>query len=134
MCVHKGVIAPDARIMLNHLDLAQCFSDAKGLDRPLPASLDSTGRILSDDNVCKNRMTHDHDLDLWHDTIRAAEAQDQRVVRKNERSAPQPLSYSPPPPASSNENVVEGALGPLPDTPTTSAGFVRPSSAELNAF
>lgn len=132
--VHRDVIAPDARIVLNHLDLAQWFSDAKGLDRPLPASLDSTGRILSEVSVRKNRMTHDHDLDLWRDSISAADAQEHRVVKKTERSAPQPLSYSPPPPTSSDEKVVGGALGPLPETPTTSAGLVHPSSAELNAL
>ncbi|KAH7710332.1 hypothetical protein AAVH_22378 [Aphelenchoides avenae] len=134
--VRRAVLVPHACVVLDHYDLHLWYRDAKELNRTLPKFIDETGRLLTGQPIAvrKNRMTRQHDLDLWCNTIQQPtdprldslpvkvsfpQAQRPKTTKKPEKGVPPPLSYFPPPITSSKKDE-GGALSSLLDAPSSS--------------
>ncbi|KAH7720539.1 hypothetical protein AAVH_11965 [Aphelenchoides avenae] len=95
--IQRDVVAPHARVVLDHDDLHHWYGQAKELNEPLPAYIDSRGRLTEDGATArKNRLTCVHGLDLWHGPfLRTSESQPASSSKKARKGLPAPLADVP---------------------------------------
>ncbi|KAH7680064.1 hypothetical protein AAVH_41565 [Aphelenchoides avenae] len=126
-------VAPHARVVLDELDLHLWLGNAVGVERPLPDSIDATGRLLTPQAIMERKctLTVDHDLDLWRNTeeLEREPLPGYTMGQQNlpaEKGAPAPLAASPTSPAATKRVPAPLAYSPVatprPKSPPATSG------------